>query len=54
MKIEPKESYLLIKYKYERGAYTLEKMMDLVKENKISEDEFHQITGYNYQGLKKG
>lgn len=53
MKVEPKESYNLIKYKYERGAYTLEKMIKFVEEGKITEKEFHQITSYNYQGIKK-
>lgn len=53
MKVEPKESYNLIKYKYERGAYTLEKMVKFVEEGKITEKEFHQITSYNYQGIKK-
>lgn len=42
-----------LKYFWEYGVYSLKDMFNLVKEGKISEEEFHEITRYNYQGIKK-
>lgn len=46
------ESYDLIKYKFEMGVYSLEQMYEFVKQNLITEYDFHNITSYNYQGIK--
>lgn len=48
-----KESYNLIKYKFEMGVYPIDKMIELVKDNQIIEDEFKFITSYNYKGIKE-
>lgn len=47
------ESYDLIKYKFEMGVYSLEQMCEFVEQNLIIEYNFHCITSYNYQGIKK-
>jgi hypothetical protein len=47
------ESYDLIKYKYEIGVYSLDYLCRLVDTNKISKQEFHMITSYNYTGVKQ-
>lgn len=47
------ESYYLIKYKFEMGVYSLEQMCEFVEQNLITEEDFHYITSYNYQGIKK-
>ena len=46
-------SYNLIKYFYEMGVYSVQEMIKYVKDKIITEEEFHIITGYNYQGIKK-
>lgn len=48
-----KESYDLIKYKFEMGVYSLEKMLELVEKEQISEKDFKWITSYSYQGIKE-
>lgn len=48
-----KESYNLIKYKFDMGVYSLEKMIELVKESQIDEKDFKWITSYNYNEIKK-
>lgn len=47
------ESYNLIKYKFEMGVYSLEQMCSFVEKKIITEEDFHYITSYNYQGIKK-
>ena len=47
------ESYFLIKRKYDFGVYSLEDMCKLVENRIINEDQFHFITTYSYQGIKK-
>ena len=47
------ENYNLIKYKFEMGVYSLEQMCEFVEQNLITEEDFHYITSYNYQGIKK-
>ena len=42
-----------LKYKYEYGVFSLKEIFDMTKEEKIGEEEFHIITGYNFQGIKK-
>lgn len=42
------ESYTLIKYKWDRGVYDLEKMKQLVQKNEITKEEFFEITRYTY------
>lgn len=48
-----KESYHLIKFKYNKGVYSLEEMCKFVENNLITEEDFHSITGYNYKGIKE-
>ena len=48
-----KESYHLIKYKYNKGVYSLKEMCKFVDNNFINEEEFHSITSYNYKALKE-
>jgi hypothetical protein len=47
------ESYDLIKYKFEMGVYSLKEMCNFVKEHKITEQDFHYITSYDYKGIKE-
>lgn len=47
------ESYCIIKYKYDMGVYTLKQIMDFVEKGLLSENDFHIITSYDYQGIKK-
>lgn len=51
--MEIKESYDLIKHKFESGVYSLQKMVEFVDKKWITEDQFHWITSYSYRGLKK-
>ena len=46
-------SYENIKYFYEMGVYTVEDVIQYVKENIISEEQFYFITSYNFQGYCK-
>ena len=48
-----RDSFFLLKYKWEYGGYSLHEIFNMVKENKITEEEFHEITRYNYKGIKK-
>ena len=48
-----KEKLYTLKYMWEYGAYSLHEIFDMVKENKITEEDFNEITRYNYQGIKK-
>ena len=43
---------LLLTFKYEYNIISIEELIALVDENKISEMEFHTITGKSYIGLK--
>ena len=43
-------SYENIKYFYEMGVYTVENVIQYVKENIITKEQFHFITSYNYDG----
>ena len=47
------ESFNLIKYKYEAGIYTLRRMVELVDLGWITAEQFHYITSYSYEGVKK-
>ena len=47
------ESYNLIKYKYEIGVYSLKKMIEFVDAGVITPEQFHYITSYSYEGIKK-
>ena len=47
------EDFEIIKYKYEQGTYSLEDVFWMTTLELISKDEFHKITGYNFEGLKK-
>lgn len=45
--------YNNIKYLYETGIYTVEDVIQYVKKNIISEEQFHFITSYSFQGYCK-
>ena len=47
------ESLTLIKHKWELGIYELVDMMNLVIENKITKQDFFEITRYNYDSIIK-
>lgn len=47
------ESFITVKNKYEAGAYSLRAMVELVEKGWITKKEFHFITDYSYDGLKK-
>ena len=47
------ENYNLIKYKFEMGVYSLEQMCEFIEQSLITEYDFHYITSYNYQEIKK-
>lgn len=47
-----RESYDLIKYKFEMGVYSLEQMCEFVEKGWITEHDFHFITTYNYKAIK--
>lgn len=51
MKHEEKISLLKIMWDY--GVYSLQELFDMAKKEKITKEEFHNITGYNYEGIKK-
>ena len=42
-----------IRIGYETRTYILKDMIDFVERKIITKDEFHWITGYSYDGLKK-
>lgn len=43
----------LIRFKYEAGVYDLNMMCQLVEDHNITKEEFHDITTYNYEGVKE-
>ena len=43
----------LIKYYYQTGVYDMKKMVQLVKLNQLTEQQFKNITTYNYKYYKK-
>lgn len=47
------ESFSLIKYKWESGVYTLKEMIQLVKQQELSQQQFFDITRYNYNNIKQ-
>lgn len=51
--MDNKEKLYLFKVMWNYGVYSLKELFDLIKKEKMTEEEFHDITGYNYQGIKK-
>ena len=45
-------SYNLIEYMYHSGVYNIEDMIIYVNMGNITKEQFHFITGYDYDGLK--
>lgn len=45
------ESKELITYKWQQGVYSLSDMVILVKYNKISKEQFFEITRFNYDTI---
>lgn len=43
----------LIKYKWQHGIYKIEEMLQFVKTNQITIEEFEDITSLSYKGIKK-
>lgn len=42
-----------IKLGYETQFYTLKELVEFVDKKIITEEEFHWITNYSYEGIKK-
>lgn len=51
--MENQESVALIQHKFENGVYSLRQMVEFVEKKWITKDDFHWITSYNYEGVKK-
>ena len=47
------ESQEIIDYKWQNAVYSLDYMINLVKENILTKEEFFEITRFNYDGLLK-
>ena len=47
------EDFFLIRYKYDEGLYSLKDVFNFVKEGILTDTDFHLITGYSYEGVKK-
>lgn len=47
-------SYSLIKYLYENGILSLKDVAQEVDSGNITVEQFHFITTYSYQAIKKG
>ena len=45
------EDKSLISYKWEQGIYELKDMIQLVQQGIINEDQFFEITRYNFNGI---
>lgn len=45
-------SYYLIKHMFECGVYSAKDLLTYVDMGNITKDEYHFITGYNYDGYK--
>ena len=45
------QSENIIIYKWEHGVYSLEDLIILVKYGNITENQFHDITGFNYAAV---
>lgn len=45
------QSINVIKYKWEHGAYNLEDMIELVKKENITKEDFFTITRYYYDKI---
>ena len=43
----------MYQYLYKYGGFGIKQIIQLVKEGTITEEEFKDITGYNYQGYLK-
>lgn len=51
------QSFYTINYKYQHGVYSIQNIIELVKQKVLTEEEFKDITSYNYKGYieqKKG
>lgn len=47
------EDIILIEYKWNHGVYELKDMIELVKNQRLTKQEFFDITRYNYDGVIK-
>lgn len=47
------EDIILIEYKWNSGVYQLKDMIRLVENQKLTKQEFFDITRYNYDGVTK-
>lgn len=46
------ESYIVINYKWQTGVYDLKKMIQLVKNNNLTKEDFFEITRKHYDKIK--
>lgn len=44
---------ILIEAKYCQGVYSIEDLMKFVDIKELTKEEFHSITSYSYDGLKR-
>ena len=47
------ESKEMIMYKWENGVYNLQDLINLVKNNQITQQDFFKITRFNYAAVEK-
>ena len=47
------DNYNVIKYKWQHGVYKITDVMKFVDRNVLNRKQFFEITGYNYDGLKR-
>lgn len=47
------EDIILIEYKWNSGVYQLKDMIKLVEDQRLTKQEFFDITRYNYDGVTK-
>ena len=48
------ESKEMIMYKWEHGVYNLQDLINLVKNNQITQQDFFKITRFNYAAAVSG
>ena len=47
------ECYEIIRNKYDKGVYSLRQLVEFVDKKWITKKQFHFITTYSYEALKK-
>ena len=47
------DTYIIIKYKWQHGAYNLQDMIQFVENKTLSEQQFFEITRHYYNSVTK-